>query len=816
MWEGVNHIFLEILNRSITVTYIISAVLLVRFFLRGFPKKYSYALWSIVGLRMIFEFHFSSVMSLFNYVPSSKVEPVKLQAEDTLVNMNTAWQQAQAAGNVTGQAAPAIAGAAAKHVSPVQSAFLVSCAIWISGMLVIAVYALFSYMRIRKNLRKAVRYEGNVYECGNLPSPFVIGLVFPKIYLPFRLGEAEREYILEHERYHIRRKDHLIKMAAFLLVIVYWFHPLVWVSYYFMIQDMEMSCDEAVLTKLGSGIKKNYSESLLSFAAGKRGLTMGPLAFGESSAAKRIKNVLKFKKPKLRIGIAGGFMIVLIAVICLTNADSKQPEVTEQTESTNRADSAGGSLQDGESDAGWEYRSYEELANHWASAFCNRDAGAILSMSTDTALEALEEDELFSDTDGEISFGWSSPWPWDSSQDYYVSEINNAYADIIYYAWDSTPHVTAWVQRIMFSEEPEGIRVYDVATAMYDRIALGSEYVRAYPYGVSGRMDYLTNGVGDVLNTNALEDSSRYEELFSPDTALLSLCNLYDHDIVQIRVIEETGFGQTDFEIYFADDDSTVKISMIQPYGENGIWIPQNYMPNALARFMKVPWEEVTEHEMSYGNMEYQDIVCIGELPEIDLKMYGYNDEDCFGRAVAIDFGGDVTYFDWYYTTSRLIYPQLFWNEKERLLQVSLTNYTGTGLSAQELHVLQQYDTGTLADYVFSYEDYTALLKERLRFQYEQDTKLLTLIDAEQEEEIVTVALSWMEEDQEIVNITAGDISEFVLGENLRLEFTPGCIVEGWAISQYDDLPVLSAPVLITKEGNDITFRLGNITTNAR
>lgn len=192
--------------------------------------------------------------------------------------------------------------------------------VWIAGVIILLLWNTVLTIRMKKRLRKAVRYEGNVYECDAIPSPFVLGLLNPRIYIPFRLNEQEREYILRHERYHIRRRDHLTKFIAVLLTIVYWFHPLVWVAYFCMVRDMEMSCDEYVLGSMEQDIRGKYSASLLGFATNKRHLSPEFLAFGETDTRKRVRNIMRFQKQKKKIGFLAVALVLVVGVVCLTNS----------------------------------------------------------------------------------------------------------------------------------------------------------------------------------------------------------------------------------------------------------------------------------------------------------------------------------------------------------------------------------------------------------------------------------------------------------------------------------------------------------------
>lgn len=191
-------------------------------------------------------------------------------------------------------------------------------------MAVLLIYSGISYALLKKKLKSALPEEENVYEMPNLPTPFVLGMIRPGIYLPTGITGEERDYILAHERMHIRRLDHISKLVGFLVLILHWMNPFVWIAFLCMTKDMEMSCDEAVLRNFGNGIKKEYSTSLLHMAMHKSSLSLAPLAFakgdmfGEGSVKSRIKNVLHYKKAGTGI-LAVCISILLGAVLLLTN-----------------------------------------------------------------------------------------------------------------------------------------------------------------------------------------------------------------------------------------------------------------------------------------------------------------------------------------------------------------------------------------------------------------------------------------------------------------------------------------------------------------
>ena len=193
-------------------------------------------------------------------------------------------------------------------------------------------YSLVSLLRLRKKLKGAVREQKNIFRLPGKGTPFVYGLIRPRIYLPEVLGKTEQEYILLHERIHIRRGDHIFRLLAWLALCLHWFNPLVWLAFSLSGRDMEVSCDEAVLQKLGSGVKKEYSASLLNLAAGERIVKGIPLTFGESDTGSRIKHVLRYKKPKRLLAGAAVLLCVVLAAALLSNPGQKTVEKTEEVE----------------------------------------------------------------------------------------------------------------------------------------------------------------------------------------------------------------------------------------------------------------------------------------------------------------------------------------------------------------------------------------------------------------------------------------------------------------------------------------------------
>lgn len=327
-------LFLEFLRRNAMVAVVILAVLLARLLLKKLPKKYAYALWSVVALRMIFRFDIPSFFSIFNVFVHAGHDGILPESDrmmpDHVVLGNTAGagQGVWAGPNAVVDAASHAASGTLTFLTMFQKVMIALGILWIIGIFALLICGVVSYIRCKRRTKFAVKRTGNIWECDDLPSPFVLGLWKPQIYIPFQMAQGEYEYIVAHENYHIKRKDTLIKPLAFILLAVYWINPLVWLAYVSMVRDMEMSCDEAVLSTFGSGIKQAYSRSLLSFATDKRNVSFVPLAFGESDASKRIKNVLRYKKPRLISAVVAVLALAVISLVCLTNAS----ETTEQEE----------------------------------------------------------------------------------------------------------------------------------------------------------------------------------------------------------------------------------------------------------------------------------------------------------------------------------------------------------------------------------------------------------------------------------------------------------------------------------------------------
>lgn len=715
MLEKAGDFFLAFLQKNGMVAIVILAVFAVRFLFLKYPKKYSYCLWAIVGIRMVFDLPFSSRFSLFNlFQPFEKSTKSVRTISQQVSNAAVEHQASAMVQNFESAVGNAASSVDTSTITAAQMVLNVLFFVWITGIIGMLFYGIYSYVKCRKLVRTAVILEKSlsvykpltrsenekqksqrttrVWECDQIPSPFVLGIFCPDIYIPFRMEEQQQQYILAHECCHIRRLDPLWKMFSFVLLAVYWWNPLVWLAFFYMVRDMEMSCDEAVIASFGNEIKKGYSESLLSFAMERHPYSFAPVAFGEGDAGKRIKNVLNFKKPHTWVAVIAAILIVIVAVVCLTNqtefvcgtyayeyneesdfvlADFKvtfrEDGIYEYYEGplssyigigtysiendilTMKGDADAGNnslhrfrikgrriyfmeeesdnftyikVKDGQSfvltgavgeasssseklssseSEGEEIQSTqvleaseqenasidaktEESIHQWATAFCQRDVQTILKLSTKAAQKDMKKQQLLLG-DG---FGWSSPWPWDTQPwsgadtsgdtDYmlYSVDTKQQMAEILYYARVSDPHVTVWKETIHYIDEEGKFQVTKEELQMYDYIASAAEFDSAYALGINlTPMDYKTNGLGKIINERSVNYGYKDDPLMDPIQSAKYFLNLLDNEN-KVQMEEVSKGEEVLLNIHFMEDGKTRQVKMVQPWGKDGIWIPQD------------------------------------------------------------------------------------------------------------------------------------------------------------------------------------------------------------------------------------------------
>lgn len=316
-------VFTKLLNMSLTASILVLFVILLRFVLKKAPRKYICILWAMVALRLLCPLSISSAFSAYNMLHpntastgqveyfeyNGKMEKPELTFEvPALVNDNNSPDSMTIGTKTSGVYMPAVVY------------------IWGLGVIVMLTYEVISYYHLRKEVRASVKKNDNIFVCDEINSPFILGIVCPRIYLPSGLNEEVKENVIAHEKAHIKRFDHLWKPLGFLLLSVYWFNPVMWIAYIFLCRDIEAACDEKVISQMDKESIASYSEALLTCASQRRMITACPIAFGETDAKGRIKNVLNYKKPAFWIVCISLIACFVVAVCFLTNPKKNNKE----------------------------------------------------------------------------------------------------------------------------------------------------------------------------------------------------------------------------------------------------------------------------------------------------------------------------------------------------------------------------------------------------------------------------------------------------------------------------------------------------------
>ena len=309
-----NELFLKIINMSISASWLILAVLILRLVLKKAPKWVNVLLWGIVAVRLICPLSFESTLSL---IPSSETIPldIEMAAKPTIDSGVPA---------INSVVNPVLSSfAPPQHVltsaNPLQIWIPILNIIWLIGVGALLLYTAVSYGRLCRKVDTAVRYKDNIFQSENVSSPFVLGIIKPRIYLPFNMNGQDLEHVVAHEQAHIRRKDHWWKPLGFFLLTIYWFNPLMWLAYVLLCRDIELACDEKVIKELGNEQRADYTQALVACSVNRRMIAACPLAFGEVGVKDRVKSVMNYKKPAFWIIILAVIACVIVAVCFLTN-----------------------------------------------------------------------------------------------------------------------------------------------------------------------------------------------------------------------------------------------------------------------------------------------------------------------------------------------------------------------------------------------------------------------------------------------------------------------------------------------------------------
>ena len=309
-------IFLKLLNLSISASWLVLVVLALRLVLKRAPKWVNVLLWGMVALRLMLPFSIESALSLIPSAETLSPEVVRFDPAPTITSGVEFIDNA-----VNPSLSESFAAAPLASVNPLYVWTYLAGWVWLIGLAAMLAYALVSYLRLRRRVRASIPLRENIYVCDEVPSPFILGIVHPRIYLPSALDETQRGSVLSHERAHLARRDHWWKPLGYALLAVYWFNPLLWLAYTLLCRDIELACDERVLRGMDAGQVKDYSSALLACSVPRRMLAACPLAFGEVGVGARVKNALRYKKPAFWVVAASVAVCVVVAVCFLTNPE---------------------------------------------------------------------------------------------------------------------------------------------------------------------------------------------------------------------------------------------------------------------------------------------------------------------------------------------------------------------------------------------------------------------------------------------------------------------------------------------------------------
>lgn len=311
-------VFLKLVNLSISASWLILSVLVLRVVLKKAPKWVMPLLWGVVALRLVCLFSIESALSL---IPSAETIPSEIVTE---TREPVLYEQAtlDIVTNPTLPSAAEVPVGVSRQQAQVD--FNIYSVLWLAGMAALLVHALVSAGKLKRKLATAILLRDNIYESEFVDSPFVFGVVKPNIYLPMHMDEGTAAYVIAHERAHLVRRDHWWKVLGYLVLALHWFNPLVWVAYILFCRDIELACDEKVVKGLDGAARADYSQALLSCAAPKRAVAACPLAFGEGNIKMRVKSALHYKKPAFWVAAAAVLAVVIVAVCFLTNPRSER------------------------------------------------------------------------------------------------------------------------------------------------------------------------------------------------------------------------------------------------------------------------------------------------------------------------------------------------------------------------------------------------------------------------------------------------------------------------------------------------------------
>ena len=307
-----NNVFINLFNISIMASWLVLAIVIIRLIFKKIPKSIYCILWGIVGLRLILPFSLETTLSL---IPSTNTIDTTIHTSKPTIQTGIEIVD----NNINNYLSSNYFEGVTVETDFFSSLISELTIVWIIGVILMIIYACYSYYKIYKQVQASILYKNNIYYCDDIDSPFILGIIYPKIYIPSYLDEKEMLYVLKHEQAHLKRKDHFYKPIGFMLLSIYWFNPILWIAYILLCRDIEAACDEKVIKDMNTTSKKEYSETLFNCSVQRNMIMVCPLAFGEVGVKQRIKSVINYKKPSFWIIVLSIVLCVSISIGFLTN-----------------------------------------------------------------------------------------------------------------------------------------------------------------------------------------------------------------------------------------------------------------------------------------------------------------------------------------------------------------------------------------------------------------------------------------------------------------------------------------------------------------
>lgn len=825
-------IFLRLLENSIQASFFILAILFIRLCFPHLPKRYVCVLWAFLALRLLLPIQITSTFSL---VPDTgrvqtladaarfpEYSPQENESlKDTLPQTMPSGQQPSAIPDITAPAAPTdifdIGGAAAPPDTVQQplgsrpqptvttaypvsgtSLFTLLSYIWLGGLVLFVAYGIFSYLHTKHRLREAVHDSDNIWYADNIPVPFVLGYVKPRIYIPYSIEKEALPYIIAHEKTHIIHFDYLSKLLGYLILSLYWFHPFIWGAYIYFCKDLEFSCDERVIMQLGEEKRKAYSQALLACSVSNRAILQTPLAFSELGVKERILGILHYKKPGFW-GILLALIVCTLACVCfLTN-----PKHTEELTATEASELPDGAIE-----------AYP----------VNDFPKAIAAKSHDYWCERLLGEQKISSA--EVLYTYGNPYDAD------VSFGANKELVHTYYTMDDTFIPTMYTTTWSYKREKDQIYVYEIKHTSYENITTADEaegldpFYGSYfqPEDNSQDMVRLSTLVTNVFLELYNTGNGNFTEcpLLQPDRALEILLHVSGGTA---EILPSDGDNQK-VVVYTFSDGTWLAYHMYRELAGHSTdsqglyWFPscvcQEEGLNEL-RKTQAYIEQVTPEDLEkvttrydYDISLYQYILpdtystdvflILNEIPEKDVTLYGL----CNGKGMIFQEGNSIykVKADWMggYSSMPDLFKYDYDNDDVEEYAIKQITGTGTGVSLEEITIfetegdslrMQTFDGWAIGDH------YSASIKDHI----------LT-IDTGYDN--CTLDLTAIEHDNKCTykSVGVGDLISFEEIDGQWWIYAKVGLISDSVVPNYPIEITLAAPVTYY---NDKYFEIGNV-----